>query len=102
MTVMYRTNSYSFSIHKLQWPYSDKCIHYDKFGYDDRFDAIANCEEKINPMLSLFRRAWKKMYRYSNYSTGPSRCDEKQFKVDCFQRLYLTQVGIPEIIGKYP
>ena len=61
-----------------------------KLGHDDRFDAMSNCDEKINPMLSSFRRAWKKVYRYSNYSTRPSPCDEKQFKLDCVQRLFLT------------
>ena len=42
-TVVFLISSYSTNINKLSKPYSDNCINYASFGYQDKFDSIRKC-----------------------------------------------------------
>lgn len=42
-TVVFFVSSYSMNISKLKFPYTDRCVDYASFGYEDGYDAIRQC-----------------------------------------------------------
>ena len=42
-TVVFFVSSYSMNISKLKPPYTDRCVDYTSFGYEDVYDAIRQC-----------------------------------------------------------
>lgn len=96
-SLAYRINSYSVSLDKLEWPYSDKCVDYPKHGLINSYDAMTKCDEQVSPHLSPYRIVWKKFYRNSSHSIARARCNIRDFPVPCKQRLYLTQIRVPDI-----
>ena len=42
-TVVFFVSSYSMNTSKLKSPYTDQCVDYASFGYEDRYDAIRQC-----------------------------------------------------------
>ena len=93
-------NSNAFKLIKLQFPYTDNCFNYPDIGARDKLDAIANCasESAGSGYLSHDKVICKSDTNYHNYTLAKEsfNCGQTNFKPDCFQRLYLTQISLEE------
>lgn len=100
--------SLSYSIYKLQHPYTDDCYDYKILGFTDRLDAIADCITAQAP--KFFRNpnyvSSTKVFNRSTYGSSSSEimldngwdhdeCYDNNYRLDCTKHHYLTHVAIP-------
>ena len=102
--------SYKYFIKELEWPYTDNCLEYQNSNFGDKNNAIASCSERITGktpekgFVSHSRTAWREKYENSSlrishveyrersFEKVDADCVERNFKEECLQRLYLTQI----------
>ena len=99
---LYGICSNSFKISKMNPPYTDNCFHYPDIGIKDRNDAVALCESNHTNLSSekVVMGNETQYFNYKQIEKDAINCDEARFKLDCEQRLYITQVAVDKYGAK--
>ena len=99
---IYRFKSNSYSVTKLESPYSDHCFNYHNIGFQDRQDAAAECAG-TKSKVSVHKITPKSIYQFSNASLKMGLDNYKKcflfkfWKSDCDTKLYLTQLAVIDL-----
>lgn len=99
--------SFTYSTNKLKQPYTDKCFDYGTLNYNSRFDAITKCANmktiadagKTSGDIIIRKNESTNYGIFSYQNKYDEICAGMFEQFDCNQRVYFTQVPVPNEVA---
>lgn len=103
--------SFSYTMNRKSFPYTDKCIDYHTSGYDNRYEAIAECsnqyESNYHDQLSALKyfpkenTQYRKMYENMTIQklSSHSTCSWLFRNPECNESVFITMIESNGIIN---